>query len=66
VIGFVTREDLAELGLAERIAVYVLQSYNFAANLLIVPPGRVRALERPAGEVMAFVVSGGLTAAGTP
>jgi len=61
VIGFVTRDDLAELGLAERVAVYVPQSYNFAANLLIVPRARVTALDRPAGEVMAFVVSGGLT-----
>jgi uncharacterized membrane protein len=65
VIGFVTREDLGELGIGGRVAVYVPQSYNFAANLLIVPRERVRALDRPAGEVMAFVVSGGLTSAGT-
>jgi uncharacterized membrane protein len=61
VIGFVTRGDLSELGLTGRVAVYVPQSYNFAANLLLVPARRVRALDRPAGEVMAFVVSGGLT-----
>jgi len=64
VIGFVTREDLGELGVSDRVAVYVPQSYNFAANLLIVPPGRVRPIDKPAGEVMAFVVSGGLTSAG--
>lgn len=64
VIGFVTREDLGEFGAADRIAVYVPQSYNFAANLLIVPRQRVRPLDKPAGEVMAFVVSGGLTAGG--
>lgn len=65
VIGFVTREDLGELGLIGRVAVYVPQSYNFAANLVLVPRTRVRPLDRPAGEVMAFVVSGGLTSAGT-
>lgn len=61
VIGFVTRDDLTELGLADQVAVYVPQSYNFAANLVIVPKERVRALDKPAGEVMAFVVSGGLS-----
>jgi uncharacterized membrane protein len=64
VIGFVTREDLEDLGLAGRVAVYVPQSYNFAANLVLVPRTRVRPLDKPAGEVMAFVVSGGLTSAG--
>ena len=63
-IGFVTRDDLGELGLAERIAVYIPQSYNFAANLVIVPRTRVRPLDKPPGEVMAFVISGGLTAPG--
>lgn len=61
VVGFVTREDLSDLGIAERVAVYVPQSYNFAANLVIVPRARVRPIDRPASEVMAFVVSGGLT-----
>jgi uncharacterized membrane protein len=61
VIGFVTRDDLSDLGLAGSVAVYVPQSYNFAANLLVVPAENVRTLDRPASEVMAFVVSGGLT-----
>lgn len=61
VIGFVTRDDLAELGLTERVAVYVPQSYNFAANLLLVPPSRLTPIDKPASEVMAFVVSGGVT-----
>lgn len=64
VIGFVTREDLSEFGASDRIAVYVPQSYNFAANLLIVPKERVRVIDKPSSEVMAFVVSGGLTAGG--
>jgi uncharacterized membrane protein len=62
--GFVTRDDLSEFGIEDRVAVYVPQSYNFAAYLVVVPKKRVRALDRPAGEVMAFVVSGGLTSSG--
>lgn len=64
VIGFVTQEDLAEFGLRDRVAVYVPQSYNFAANLLLVPRSRVTAIDKPSSEVMAFVVSGGVTSAG--
>ncbi len=60
VIGFITREDLAEFGLADRVAVYVPQSYNFAANLILVPHERVRPIDLPAADVMAFVVSGGV------
>jgi uncharacterized membrane protein len=63
VVGFVTRADLAELGLAGRVAVYMPQSYNFAGNLLLVPGERVRPFDRPASEALAFVVSGGLTSA---
>lgn len=60
VIGFVTRDSLDDFGLQDRVAVYVPQSYNFAANLLLVPRHRVRPIDKPATEVMAFVVSGGV------
>jgi uncharacterized membrane protein len=63
VVGFVTREDLGELGLSDRVAVYMPQSYNFAGNLLLVPRARLQPLDRPASAALAFVVSGGLTAA---
>ena len=63
VIGFVTRDSLAEFGRADKVAVYVPQSYNFAANLLLVPAARVTPLELPAADVMAFVVSGGVSEA---
>jgi len=63
VVGFVTREDLSELGLSERVAVYMPQSYNFAGNLLLVPRERLQPLARTASEALAFVVSGGLTSA---
>lgn len=61
VIGFVTRESLAEFGRVDKVAVYVPQSYNFAANLILVPKSRVTPIDLPAGDVMAFVVSGGVS-----
>ena len=43
VFGFVTRDDLAQFGASGHIAVYVPQSYNFAANLIVVPADPVSA-----------------------
>ncbi len=63
VIGFVTRESLSEFGLEDKVAVYVPQSYNFAANLIVVSRDRVTSLEANSAHVMAFVVSGGVSEA---
>lgn len=60
-MGFVTRPSLAALGLPGDVAVYFPQSYNFAGQLLVVPRERVTVLERDSAEVMAFIVSGGVT-----
>ncbi|MEZ6003148.1 MAG: DUF502 domain-containing protein [Planctomycetota bacterium] len=66
VIGFVTRDDLQEFGRSGKVAVYVPQSYNFAANLILVPRDHVQAIDLPAADVMAFVVSGGVSEATRP
>jgi uncharacterized membrane protein len=60
-LGFITRDSLAELGLAGEVAVYLPQSYNFAGQVLVVPATAVTALAAPSGEVMAFIVSGGVS-----
>ncbi|MDP1759079.1 MAG: DUF502 domain-containing protein [Thermodesulfovibrionales bacterium] len=62
VIGFVTRESLDNMGLADSVAVYLPQSYNFAGNLIIVPREQVAPLNFDSGKAMAFIVSGGITA----
>lgn len=62
VLGFVTREDLNSLGIADSVAVYLPQSYNFAANLIIVDRSRVSPLAADPKEVMKFIVSGGVSA----
>jgi uncharacterized membrane protein len=43
------------------VAVYLPQSYNFAGNLFVVPTERVQPLDADSSEVMAFVVSGGIS-----
>lgn len=62
VIGFVTRENLDNIGLSDSVAVYLPQSYNFAGNLLVVPKKQVTPLKAESGDIMAFIVSGGVTA----
>lgn len=61
IIGFVTRESLAFLGISDHAAVYFPQSYNFAGNLLVLPADRIQPLDAESSEVMAFLVSGGVS-----
>ena len=60
-IGFVTSQNLDLLGLEDRVAVYFPQSYNFAGNLLIVPRSQIRPLHADSADIMAFIVSGGVS-----
>lgn len=59
-LGFLTRDDLEELGLPGFASVYVPQSYNFAGQLVIVPNARVRPLDAGSTQTMKFIVSGGV------
>jgi uncharacterized membrane protein len=61
-IGFVTQDSLASIGLHDHVTVYLPQSYNFAGTLLIFPTSAVTPLAAESAEVMAFIVSGGVTA----
>ena len=60
-LGIITRESLAELGLPGDVAVYLPQSYNFAGQVLVVPASAVTPLDAPSSDVMAFIVSGGVS-----
>jgi uncharacterized membrane protein len=62
VVGFVTRESLEGLGIAGSVAVYLPQAYNFAGNLIIVSRDQVTPIKAAGGDVMTFVVSGGIAA----
>jgi len=59
-LGFITQDDLAELGLREKVAVYFPHSYNFSGELFIVPRERVRVVDVSAQAAMKFIVSGGM------
>lgn len=61
-IGFVTNEDLSELGIIDgKIAVYLPHSYAISGALYIVPRENVTAINHQTAEVMKFIVSGGVT-----
>ena len=60
-LGFVTQDTLATMGMREHVAVYLPQSYNFAGSLLIFPTSVVTPLDAESADVMAFIVSGGVT-----
>ena len=60
-VGFVTQESLAHLGMSEYVAVYCPHSYNFSGQLHLVLASRVRPLDAASAEAMAFVVSGGVS-----
>lgn len=60
-LGFVTQESLDDLGLREWISVYMPHSYNFSGQMYVFPKASVTRLEASSSDVMAFVVSGGVT-----
>jgi uncharacterized membrane protein len=60
-LGFVTADSLEHLGLPGQVAVYLPQSYNFAGNVLLFPAGQVHPLQAESADVMAFIVSGGVS-----
>ena len=60
-VGFVTQESLDRLGLPGYASVYFPQSYNFAGNLVVFPSLQLQPLDAASADVMAFIVSGGVT-----
>ena len=62
--GFLTQESLDAIGVAGHSAVYLPQSYNFAGQVLVVPNGQITLLAAPSSDVMAFIVSGGVSGIG--
>ena len=60
VMGFLTQESLAHLGLGGRVAVYCPHSYNVSGQLYVVPADQVQPLDVASADAMAFVVSGGV------
>lgn len=60
-LGFITRENLTELGISKKVAVYLPHSYNFSGDLFIVPMENITPINASSSVVMKFIVSGGIT-----
>jgi len=61
VLAFLTSDSLMSLGIADYVSVYMPQSYGLAGHILVVPSDRVERIDADAAEVMAFIISGGVT-----
>jgi len=60
-IGFITRNDLSELGITDgKVAVYLPHSYAFSGNLFIVPKENITPINGTASDIMTFIVSAGV------
>jgi uncharacterized membrane protein len=62
IVGFLTDEEMKKFDMgADKVAVYVPQSYNFAGQLYILPRDKIRKIEHlSAGEAMKYAVTGGV------
>ena len=61
VLAFLTSDSLTSLGIEDHVTVYMPQSYGFAGHIVVVPADRVQRIDADAAEVMAFIISGGVT-----
>src|SRR5687768_9859369 len=64
--GFVTQQTMSRFGLEDHVTVYLPFSYTFTGVIRIYPTSHVRPLATDSAELMAFVVSGGVTSATAP
>jgi len=60
-VGFLVQKDLGKLGLPGDVAVYFPWSYSFAGQVVIIPAGKVKPIDRSAADMMKFVISGGVS-----
>jgi uncharacterized membrane protein len=65
-MGFVTAEGAERLGMPGFVAVYLPQAYNFAGNVIIVPSAHIEPIVAESSEIMAFIVSGGVSGSAEP
>ena len=60
-IGFITQSNLSNIGISEGLtAVYFPHSYAISGVLMLVENESLQAIDASAGEVMKFIVSGGV------
>jgi len=59
--GFITQESMTRFGLEDHVTVYLPFSYTFTGVIRVYPARNVQPLDSDSAEVLAFVVSGGVT-----
>ncbi len=61
-VGFITQKDLSALGVkGDKVAVYFPHSYAFSGELFIVPVEYITPINKSSGEVIKFIISGGVS-----
>jgi len=60
-IGFITADDLTDLGVKDKVAVLFPHSYNWSGEMFLVPKELITPLDLPPSEVMKFAITGGVT-----
>ncbi|RKR83831.1 putative membrane protein [Mucilaginibacter gracilis] len=60
-VGFLMQKDLSLMGLPGDVAVYFPYSYSFAGQVIIIPASKVKHIDKGAGDMMKFVISGGVS-----
>lgn len=61
-LGFITQDDLTEMGVKDKVAVYTPLSYNLSGILYLVNKDQVQVLnDVTARDMLKFIVSGGVT-----
>jgi len=60
-MGFLTKDNLSEMGIEGKVAVYFPFSYNISGILYIVPASRVKPINISPSEAMKFILSGGVS-----
>ncbi len=60
-IGFLTKEDLSDLKIKDKVAVYFPFPYSMMGELLIVPVEHIKELDIHPADAMKFVISGGVS-----
>jgi len=60
-VGFITNDDLSDLGIKDKVAVLFPHSYNWSGEMFIVPKEHITPLNLPPSEVMKFALTGGVT-----
>ena len=59
--GFVTSDDLKDIGLPGMVSVYLPHSYNFSGNVFLTDKKNIKPLKNSSSEVMKYIVSGGIS-----